>query len=62
LTELSAVTDVRVVILRLPQPEHLKVLAVVGALDRLAHENHLFVDLDAAVAHAHSHVARMPVG
>ena len=94
LTELSAVTDVRVVILRLPQlrvldatgahalgevveqlerrgitvllkgprPEHLKVLAAVGALDRLAHENHLFVDLDAAVAHAHSHVARMPVG
>jgi len=94
LTELSAVTDVRVVILRFPQlrvldatgahalgevveqlerrgitvllkgprPEHLKVLAAVGALDRLAHENHLFVDLDAAVAHAHSHVARMPVG
>ena len=94
LTELSAVTDVRVVILRLPQlrvldatgaqalgeiveqlerrgitvllkgprPEHIKVLAAVGALDRLAHENHLFVDLDAAIAHAHSHVARIPVG
>ena len=94
LTELSAVTDVRVVILRLPQlrvldatgaqalgevveqlerrgitvllkgprPEHIKVLAAVGALDRLAHENHLFVDLDAAVAHAQSHVARLPVG
>jgi SulP family sulfate permease len=94
LAELSAVTDVRVVILRLPQlrvldatgaqalgqiveqlerrgitvllkgprPEHIKVLDAVGALDRLAHENHLFVDLDAAVAHAQSHVARLPVG
>jgi SulP family sulfate permease len=38
------------------------VLDAVGALDRLAHENHLFFDLDAAVAHAQSHVARLPVG
>ena len=93
LTELLAVTDVRVVILRLPQlqvldatgaqalgeiveqlerrgitvllkgprPEHVKVLEAVGALGRLAHENHLFVDLDAAIAHAQLHVARLPV-
>ena len=84
LTELTAVTDVKVVILRLPdlqmldatgaqalseivaeleargitvllkgpRPEHLRLLGTVGALDRLAHENHLFTDLDAAVAHA----------
>lgn len=90
LTELTAVTDVRVVILRLPdvqvldatgaqalgeivselearritvllkgpRPEHLRILAAVGALDRLAHENHLFTDLDAAIAHARLHVAR----
>jgi hypothetical protein len=30
----------------------------VGALDRLAHENHLFADLPAAVAHAQAHVTR----
>jgi sulfate permease, SulP family len=92
LTELTAIADVRVVILRFPQlqvldatgahaladivtelerrgvtvllkgprPAHLKVLRAVGALDRLAHENHLFSDLDAAIAHAHAHVARGP--
>jgi hypothetical protein len=27
-------------------------------LDRLAHENHLFADLDAAIAHARTHVRR----
>ena len=90
LTELTAVTDVRVVILRLPElqvldatgaqalgeivaelearhitvllkgarPEHLRILRAVGALDRLAHERHLFHDLDDAVAHARLHVAR----
>ena len=90
LTELTAVTDVKVVILRLPdlqmldatgaqalseivaeleargitvlikgpRPEHLRLLDTVGALDRLAHENHLFTDLDAAVAHAHVHARR----
>jgi len=90
LTELTAIADVRVVILRLPQlqvldatgaqalgdivtelerkgvtvllkgprPAHLKVLEAVGAIDRLAHANHVFSDLDAAVAHAHAHVER----
>jgi SulP family sulfate permease len=92
LTELTAVTDVRVVILRLPdlqmldatgaqalseivaelesrgitvlikgpRPEHLRLLGTVGALDRLAHENHVFTDLDAAVAHAQLHAHRAP--
>jgi SulP family sulfate permease len=46
------------VLLKGPRPEHLKVLAAVGVLDRLAHERHLFDDLDAAVAHARLHVAR----
>ena len=90
LTELTAVSDVRVVILRLPQlqmldatgahalgeivaelearhitvllkgprPEHVKVLRAVGALDRLAHENHCFEDLDAALTHARGHLDR----
>jgi SulP family sulfate permease len=46
------------VLLKGPRPEHLKVLEAVGVLDRLAHERHLFTDLDAAVAHARLHVAR----
>jgi SulP family sulfate permease len=90
LTELTAVSDAHVVVLRLPElqvldatgaqalgeivselehrgitvllkgprPEHLRVLAATGALDRLAHENHVFDDLDAALAHAHTHLAR----
>lgn len=89
-TQLSAVEDVKVVILRLPElqmldasgaqalgeiiddlerrhitvllkgprPEHLRILREVGAISRLAHENHLFDDLDAAIAHARSHVNR----
>jgi SulP family sulfate permease len=92
LNELTAISDVRVVILRLPnlqvldatgaqalgeivrelesrhitvllkgpRPEHLKVLRAVGALDELAHQNHLFTDFDAAVAHARVHAAREP--
>ncbi len=90
LTELTAIADVRVVILRLPQlqmldatgahalgeivaelearhitvllkgprPEHVKVLRAVGALDRLAHENHCFEDLDSALTHARGHLDR----
>ncbi|HLF99765.1 MAG TPA: SulP family inorganic anion transporter [Acidimicrobiia bacterium] len=90
LTELTAVSDVRVVILRLPRlqvldatgaqalgeivhelerrhitvllkgakPEHLRVLEAVGALDHLAHEEHIFTDLDAAVDHARHHASR----
>ncbi len=93
LTELTAVTDVRVVVLRLPdvqvldatgaqalgeivseleargitvlvkgpKPDHRRTLAAVGALDHLAHENHLFEHLDDALAHARRH-ARLPEG
>ncbi|HEX4866986.1 MAG TPA: SulP family inorganic anion transporter [Acidimicrobiales bacterium] len=88
LTELTAVSDASVVVLRLPElqvldatgaqalgeivseleargitvllkgprPEHLRVLSATGALARLRHENHLFTDLDAALAHARHHV------
>ena len=41
-----------------PQPEHLRILREVGAIDHLAHEKHLFTDLDEAIAHARSHVER----
>jgi sulfate permease, SulP family len=90
LNELTAVSDVKVVILRLvdvqvldatgaqalgeivadlegrgvtvllkgARPEHRRTLVAVGALDRLAHERHLFDDLDDAVAHARLHVRR----
>jgi SulP family sulfate permease len=92
LTELTAVTDARVVVLRLPdlqvldatgaqalgeivaelegrgitvllkgpRPQHLRVLAATGALDHLAHEHHVFADLDEALDHARLHVARSP--
>lgn len=89
LADLAQVSDVRVVILRLPQlqvldatgaqalgeivadlehrgitvllkgprAEHERVLHAVGALDRLASHEHVFTDLDAAIAHARAHVA-----
>jgi SulP family sulfate permease len=40
------------------QPQHLQLLTRVGVLDELRHENHLFDDLDPAIEHARSHVAR----
>jgi SulP family sulfate permease len=46
------------VLLKGPSDPHLRVLEAVGALGRLAHENHVFTDLDAAVAHARRHVER----
>ncbi len=46
------------VLLKGPSPEHLRLLTAVGALDHLAHENHLFANLDDAIAHARLHVAR----
>jgi SulP family sulfate permease len=87
LTELTAISDVKVVILRLPdlqmldatgahalseiiaeleargitvlikgpRPEHLRLLTAVGAIDRLAHANHVFSDLDTAISHARLH-------
>lgn len=41
-----------------PRPEHLRLLTAVGAIDRLAHVDHLFEDLDTAIAHARHHAAR----
>jgi len=90
LTELTAVTDVWVVVLRLPdlqvldatgahalgeivaelearhitvllkgpRPEHLRTLEAVGVLDQLAHENHVFNDLETALEHARIHAHR----
>ena len=41
-----------------PKDQHLRILREVGAIDRLAHERHLFTDLDAAIEHARTHVVR----
>jgi SulP family sulfate permease len=41
---------------------HHRVLEAVGALAHLAHEHHLFADLDEAVAHARLHVERVGHG
>ncbi|KDA04699.1 MFS transporter [Microbacterium sp. CH12i] len=40
------------------QPRHLALASRVGVLSSLRHQNHLFDELDAAVAHARSHVRR----
>jgi SulP family sulfate permease len=45
------------VLLKGPRPEHRRTLSAVGALDQLAHEPHVFTDLDTAVEHARRHVA-----
>ncbi|TDT34214.1 SulP family inorganic anion transporter [Naumannella halotolerans] len=44
------------------RPEHRALLDRVGVLDSLRHPNHLLDSLDAAVAHARSHVARLRTG
>ena len=41
------------------QPAHLKLATRVGVIASLRHHNHLFTDLDAAVTHARSHIARI---
>ncbi len=38
------------------QPEHARLLANVGAIEALRHDNHIVESLDEAVAHARSHV------
>ena len=40
------------------QPGHEELFRTVGVLGALRHHKHLFVDLDAAIAHARSHVRR----
>jgi SulP family sulfate permease len=41
------------------QPAHLKLATRVGVIASLRHHNHLFSELDAAVTHARSHIARI---
>ncbi len=48
------------VLLKGPSAEHLRIFGAVGALDQLAHERHVFTDLDDAVAHARVHAGRAP--
>ena len=43
------------------QPEHARLLASVGAIEELRHDNHIVASLDEAVAHARSHVQRAQV-
>ena len=45
------------VIIKGVQPEHLNLLANMGILDALRHENHLIDSLGEAIGHARSHVA-----
>jgi SulP family sulfate permease len=45
------------VLLKGPRPEHERLLRAVGALAHLASEHHVFMDLDAAIAHARIHAA-----
>jgi SulP family sulfate permease len=45
------------VIIKGVQPEHMALLANMGILDALRHENHLIDSLDDAIAHARSHVS-----
>lgn len=40
------------------RPEHLSVLERLGVISSLRHPRHLFVEVDAAVAHARSHISR----
>ena len=41
------------------RPLHERTLAAVGAVGRLAHERHLFTELDDALSHAHEHAHRV---
>lgn len=51
------------VLLKGLQDQHVRVATNVGVLRSLRHENHLFTEMDEAVAHARSHVARsVPTG
>ncbi|MBB3748994.1 SulP family sulfate permease [Mycolicibacterium sp. BK634] len=46
------------VIIKGVQPEHMTLLANIGIVDALRHENHLLDSLEEAVSHARSHVSR----
>lgn len=40
------------------RPEHKELLAQLGVIESLRHPNHLFTELDPAIEHARSHIAR----
>ena len=42
------------------QTRHMELASRVGVVSSLRHQNHLFDDLGAAVAHARSHIVRGP--
>ena len=46
------------VIIKGVRPEHRDLLAGVGIIDSLRHENHLVDTLDDAIAHARSHTIK----
>jgi hypothetical protein len=46
------------VLIKGPRTHHLRILREVGVVDRLADPKHVFTDLDAAIAHARTHVER----
>lgn len=58
LAEITAELESRgiTVIIKGVQPEHMALLANIGILDALRHENHLMDSLEDAIAHARSHV------
>ncbi len=62
LSELVTVLERRgiTVLIKGIQAEHLQLATNIGVIDSLRHSRHLFDDLDAAVEHARSHVARPP--
>lgn len=64
LTELVDALERRgvTVLIKGVRPEHIHVLGVLGAIRSLRHPNHLFDDLDSAVAHARSHVGEGRAG
>jgi sulfate permease, SulP family len=59
LAELAEELEARgiTVILKGVQPEHMSLLANMGIVEALRHENHLMDSLDEAIAHARTHVA-----
>lgn len=60
LTELVTALERRdvTVLIKGVKPEHLKLVTRLGVIGSLRHPNHLFDDLERAVAHARSHIAR----
>lgn len=64
LAELVAALERRgvTVLIKGVRAPHLRVLENLGAISSLRHPNHLFDDLDAAVAHARSHISRAEHG